>query len=60
MNHDEIIREVRAIRDRLAAREGYDVRALYDEAKQRQQGSNRKIVDLKPRLLAVVREKISQ
>ena len=54
MNHDQIIGEVRAIRERLAAERGYDIRALYEEAKRRQQESDREIVELEPRRLAEV------
>jgi hypothetical protein len=35
MNQDEIIEQVRAVRDELAARHGYDIRALYEAARQR-------------------------
>lgn len=49
MNHDQIIGEVRATRERLAAERGYDIRALYEEAKRRQQESGREIVELEPR-----------
>lgn len=54
MNHDQIIGEVRAIRERLAAERGYDIRALYEEAKRRQQESGREIVELEPRCLMAV------
>ena len=51
MNPDEIIDEVRSIREQLAARHNYDVRALFVEAKQRHQESERRVVELAPRLL---------
>ena len=51
MNDDDVIKEVRAIRELLAARSGYSVRTLYEEAKRNQRKSDRKIVTLKPRLL---------
>lgn len=51
MSHDDIIEEVRTIREQLAARHNYDVRALFVEAKQRQQESERRVVELAPRLL---------
>lgn len=54
MNHDEIIGEVRAIRERLAAEKGYDIRLLYEEAKRRQRESDREIVELEPRRLVEV------
>ena len=51
MNHDDIIEEVRTIREHLAARHNYNVRALFVEAKQRQQESERRVVELAPRFL---------
>ena len=52
MHHDEIIEEVRANRDRLAAQRNYDIRTLYEDAKNRERASNRKVVKLAPRRLA--------
>ncbi len=54
MNHDQIIGEVRATRERLAAEKRYDIRALYEEAKRRQQESDRAVVELEPRRLLEV------
>ena len=54
MNHDQIIGDVRAIRERSAAERGYDIRTLYEEAKRRQQESDREIVELEPRRLVEV------
>ena len=54
MKNDEIIGEVRATRERLAAEKGYDIRALYEEAKRRQQESDRAVVELEPRRLLEV------
>ena len=51
MNHDDIIREVRAIREQIAARAGYSVRRLCEEARRQQREGDRPIVKLKPRLL---------
>ena len=51
MNHDDIIKKVRTVREELAAQHNYDVRALYEEAKKRQQKSERKVVKLAPKLL---------
>ncbi|MCY4377602.1 MAG: hypothetical protein OXC31_27915 [Spirochaetaceae bacterium] len=55
MNHDQIIGEVRATRECLAAKNGCDIRTLYEEAKRRQQETDREIVELEPtrRLLEV-------
>ncbi|MYB55330.1 MAG: hypothetical protein F4X51_02965 [Gemmatimonadetes bacterium] len=57
MNHDHIIKEVRTIREQLAASHGYNVRALFAAAKKRQQESGRKVVKLTPRRLKIVDEK---
>ncbi len=46
---DEVIREVRAIREALAAEHGYDVRAIFEAAKRRQVESKREVVCLVPR-----------
>ena len=46
---DEVIREVRAIRETLAAEHGYDVRALYEAAKRQQGEGGRQVVRLEPR-----------
>ena len=58
MSHDHIIKEVRMIREQLAASHGYHVRALFLEAKKRQKESGRKVVKLAPRLLNIADEKV--
>ena len=57
MNGDDIIQEVRMIREQLAASHGYNVRALFAEAKKRQKESGRKVVKLAPRRLKIADEK---
>lgn len=57
MNHDDIIKEVRALREQLAVRHSYNVRVLFEEAKKRQQRSERRVVKLVPRLLETATEK---
>ena len=54
MNHDDIIKEVRTIREQLAARQDYNVRALFAAAKERQQESERKVVKLVPKPVEAV------
>ncbi|HEX4961727.1 MAG TPA: hypothetical protein VF173_12865 [Thermoanaerobaculia bacterium] len=49
MEQDEIIREVRALREDYAARFGFDIRALYRDAKEREEKSKREVVALEPR-----------
>lgn len=57
MNHDDIIKEVRMIREQLAASHGYNVRTLFAEAKKRQKESGRIVVKLAPRRLKIADEK---
>ena len=54
MNHDNIIKEVRTIREQLAAHQDYNVRALFAAAKERQQESERKVVKLVPKPVEAV------
>ena len=54
MHDDAIMKELRATRERLAAQRNYDVRALAEDAKNRERASNRKVVKLAPRRLAAV------
>lgn len=49
MPEDEIIREVRAIRDAYAKKFNYDIDALFRDAKERQERSKRKVVSLQPK-----------
>ena len=49
MNHDDIIKDVRTILEKLAVRHDYDVCALFAAAKERQQESERKVVKLVPK-----------
>lgn len=51
---DEIIAEVRAIRDSMAAEFGYDVELLFDEVKRREQMSARPKLAPAPKLLSAV------
>lgn len=57
MGQDEIIQEVRAIREDLAARHDYDVRALYEEAKRREREGGRKVIQLEPRRIEETTER---
>lgn len=57
MAQDEILREVRAIREAHAGRLGFDVRALYREAKERERTSQRPVVSLQPRRIPASSEK---
>jgi len=51
MEQDEIIREVRAIREAYAERFGFDIEALYADAKKREGLGGRPVVHLEPRLI---------
>lgn len=44
MSEDPIVKEVREIRDKLAAKFGYDIRAIADDARKRQKRSGHKLV----------------
>ena len=48
MTHDEIIQEVRDQREAYEERFGFDVWALYRDAKKREGTSGREVVSLKP------------
>ena len=49
---DEIITEVRVIRDALAAEFGYNVDQLFEEAKRRERASDRKRIAVSPKRLS--------
>jgi len=49
MHEDPIVAEVREIRDRLAAKLNYDVRAILKDAQRRQRESGQKVVTLPPK-----------
>lgn len=49
MSQDEIIKEVRAIREAYAERFGYDLQAIYRDAKDREDKDGRKVVELPPK-----------
>lgn len=46
------MREVRANREAYAAEFGYDIRALFEDAKQHEGKDGREVVSLEPRLVA--------
>lgn len=54
MDHDEIINEVRALREAYAEKFGYDVDALFRDVKERERKGGRKIVSLEPKPVEVV------
>jgi len=43
---DQLINEIRAIKDRLASKYNYNLRAMYNDIAQKQRLSGRKIVNL--------------
>lgn len=47
---DEIIQEVRSLREAYAERFGFDIRALYEDAKRREKKTDRQVVSLEPKL----------
>ena len=52
MSQDEIINEVRAVREAYAKRFGFDVRAIYDDAKERENTTSRRVVSLEPKRMS--------
>ena len=46
MREDPIVNEVRRFRDERAAKFGYNLRAIAEDAKEREQQSGRKVVSL--------------
>ena len=51
-NQDEIITEVRALREALAARFDYDIDRLYEEVKRRERTSERERIAPSPKRLS--------
>ena len=51
MWEDPIVEEVRKIREAHAARFGYDLKAIYDDLKEAEKRSGRKIVSFPPKRL---------
>jgi hypothetical protein len=54
MVQDEIIKEVWAIREAYGERFDLDIEAIFRDAKERQERSDRKVVSLEPRRLTKV------
>ncbi len=46
---DEVIAEVRAVREAYGARFGYDIGALFQHARERARGSDREVVRRQPK-----------
>jgi hypothetical protein len=49
MTHDPIVEEVRRVRQRHAASFNYDARAIFEDLKQKEKASSRKIVCYPPK-----------
>ena len=56
MKDDPIVAEVRAIRDKLAAQCGYNVKELFRQLRQQQSGSARKYVRLPARRIVTTED----
>lgn len=52
---DEIMEEVWRIKDKIAARYNYDVRALAQDLRKKQKQSGRKVVTLPPKKVPVAK-----
>jgi hypothetical protein len=50
---DPIVEEIRKVREEHAARFNYNVRAIVEDARRRQQEGGRKVVSLPPRRLPI-------
>jgi hypothetical protein len=46
---DDLLREIRQVREEYAKQFGYDLQAIHQDLKQQEQASGRKIVSLPPR-----------
>lgn len=57
MKDDPIVAEVRAIRDKLAAQCGYNVKELFRQLRQQQSGSARKYVRLPARRIVTTEDR---
>jgi hypothetical protein len=60
MSQDEIIKEVRAIREAYAERFDFNIRAIYRDAKEHEGKGQRKVVSLQPRRTPAVKPGGSQ
>lgn len=49
MNHDEIIKEVRSVREAYGQKFGFDISAIFRDAQSREQERNRRTVALEPK-----------
>ena len=49
MWEDDIVEEVRNVRDKYAARFNYDLEAIYKDIKEQEKQSQRKVVSLPPK-----------
>jgi hypothetical protein len=56
MHSDPVVAEIREIRERLAARFGYDIRAIAKDAQERDAAGDREVVSLPPRRPRTERE----
>lgn len=54
MAEDEIIAQVRAIREAWAARFNYDMDAIFQDVKEREKRSTRRVITVKPKRIKPV------
>lgn len=55
MAEDEIIKEVRAIREAYGERFGFDIRAIFHDAKEHEDKSGHKVVSLEPKRMTATK-----
>ena len=56
MRRDPIVEEIRKIREEHAARFNYNVRAIVEDARRRQQEGTHQVVSLPPRRIPTVKK----
>ncbi len=55
MVEDEIIKEVRAVREAYGERFGFDIRAIFRDAKEHEEKSGHKVVSLDPKRMTTAK-----
>ena len=60
MHHDPIVAEIHEIRDQLAERFGYDIRAIVDDARKKDALGDREVVRLPPRRPATWHQEVAE
>lgn len=59
MTQDPIVQEVRAIREAYARQFNFDLRAIYEDIKEKEKKSGRRVVSFPPRRTKVSAQKVT-